>query len=318
MEPNFERKSGVSRILSESTEQQVAAAENYEATLHSQEFGPYERLPTPEEREVIEASLPIVHAFLTRHGGTPAQGISPANVHLLDPERLAPEDRSAMDRLNIGGLYDRERQAVFVLPDESLLTTAQRLVHELIHFHSFQSVHTVGSDAHTSPRRMGFSIFNAEMDKRYFRDLDEAVVEELTLRLDSEHFAEISLLRADIENRNHLRERSDAPRDVASVTTKRLEHSRWQTRIETWRYSKARERLRLLVSQIYQHDPKRFATEEDVFAVFAKATLTGKLLEVARLIEHTLGPGSFKALAHETMLATSRQLEEPDARTQPA
>jgi hypothetical protein len=316
MEPNPERKSGISRILSDSPEQEAAMAANFETVLRSQEFGSYERLPTPQERAVIEALLPMVREFVESQGGTSVPGITSANIHLLDPERLAPEDREAIDRLNIGGLYDRDRQAVFVLPDDSLLTTAQRLAHELMHFHSFQSVHSTGPDANASPRRMGLSIFDAPLEKRYFRDLDEAIVEELTMRLDSQSFAGLSPLRADIGHRNQLRERLDAPRDVASVTTRQLQDGRWQTRIETWRYGNARERLHSLVAQLYKRNSGRFATEEDVFRLFVKATLTGQLLEIARLIERTLGPGSFAALARETMVTNPTEPEEPERRAQ--
>jgi len=301
MEANPERKSGVSRVVSESPEREAALSKRFEDALRTQEIGSFERSPTPEERAVIVQLIPAVAQFVEKYGGTPVEGISAANVHILDPDRLAPEDREAIDRMNIGGLYDRERQAIFIVPDDSLLTTAQRIAHELIHFHSFQSVHDEGPEGQPSPRRIGFSAFDRSMTTRYFRDLDEAIVEELALRLDDQCFKEFEVLTSDLTRRERLRSSTRAPREIAAVTDQQLPDGAWQTRLESWRYSRPRARLGALLKSICDRDRGRFRDPEAVFEVFARAVFTGRLLEVARLVDDTFGKGFFAALARETM-----------------
>ncbi len=301
MEPNPERKSGVSRVLSESPEREAALSKRFEDALRTQEFGSFERSPTPEEGAVIVQLIPAVAEFVEKYGGTPVDSISAANIHLLDPDRLAPEDREAIDRMNIGGVYDRERQAVFIAPADSLLTTAQRIAHELLHFHSYQSVHDEGPEGRPSPRRIGFGAFDKSMTTRYFRDLDEAIVEELVLRLDDQCFKKFEALTSALTRRERFRLTTRAPREIAAVTDQQLPDGTWQTRLESWRYSRPRAQLGTLLKDICDRNRGRFSDPEAVFEVFARAVFTGRLLELARLVEDTFGKGSFATLAKETM-----------------
>jgi hypothetical protein len=51
-----------------------------------------------------------------------------------------------------------------------------------------------------------------------------------------------------------------------------------------------------LLNQLFVKNKDTFDSEEQIFNLFAKATLTGKLLPVARLIEKTFGKGSFRIM----------------------
>ena len=55
------------------------------------------------------------------------------------------------------------------------------------------------------------------------------------------------------------------------------------------------KRFNLLLEEICKKNPE-FSSTDQVFDIFAKAVMTGKLLKVARLIEKTFGMGSFREI----------------------
>jgi len=56
-----------------------------------------------------------------------------------------------------------------------------------------------------------------------------------------------------------------------------------------------------VISEIYQRNKGEFGSEEEIFKTFAKAVLTGRLMELARLIDNTYGKGSFRKLGISSM-----------------
>jgi hypothetical protein len=201
---------------------------------------------------------------------------------------------------------------VIVLPEkDSLLTTAQRIVHEVVHVESFLSFTAdarpqLGQPEKTilHPRRIGLGVFNDEQTKRFFRDLDEAIIEELTVRFDARHFSAIPALAPEIERRAEFREtaKSDQPNEIAAVVSKRLPDGRWKTTAQSWRYESERQVLQDLIAKLYSANRDQFVSEEAVFILFAKAVFTGRLLDVGRLVTKTFGGAAFRKLGEETML----------------
>jgi hypothetical protein len=316
VEQNPEKQSGIERVLKISPEEEATLLEHFERTLRNQGIGSHEKEKGAEELEIINGILGRISDFARGYGGKAVRGLTPANIHLIDTAKLSPDDKAAIQRADVGAIYDFRTQSAIVLPEkDSRLITAQRIVHELIHLHAFTSLEaekepssesssllTVqGKELH--PRRIGFGVFDATHTKRYFRDLDEAIIEELSSRFDARYFAEIPALASELERRETMRKKvkRDA-REIAAVVSKQSGDDQWKTSIEAWRYGTQRERLRSLVHQIYEAHRDEFASEEDVFAVFAKAVMTGRLLETARLIEKTFGKGSFARLGRETMI----------------
>ncbi len=78
---------------------------------------------------------------------------------------------------------------------------------------------------------------------------------------------------------------------------------RWKIVVHEWRYGTERQRLKELIATLYEANKTLFKNEEDVFAYFAKAVFTGRLLDIARLVEKTLGKGAIRTLGEQTRLA---------------
>jgi len=203
---------------------------------------------------------------------------------------------------------------MIVLPDkDSLLTTAQRTVHEVLHMESFLSFTAEAGSAVGQPektvlyiRRIGLGVFNSEQTERFFRDLDEAMIEELSARFDAHYLSKIPALASDVERRADFREtvKPDGEDEIAAVVSVQLPDGRWKTTAQSWRYESERQVLRNLIAKLHMANPGQFDSEDAVFNLIAKAVLTGKLLELGRLVEKTLGEGAFRKLGEETMLAS--------------
>jgi len=127
-------------------------------------------------------------------------------------------------------------------------------------------------------RRGGITI--ASYDKKqqlypshiYFEGLNEAIIEELTIRFGQGNFELIPELQRELIDKN------------------------------TYGYSEERKKLKEIIEKIYEtnKDLEHFNSSEDVFYIFAKAVMSGKTLKIARLIEKTYGKGSFRKLGEET------------------
>jgi hypothetical protein len=300
MESLFNREAGPTRIVGASPEQEKALLETFSDKVRKQREAYCERPKTPEERQLIDVIVRYLSEFLARYDCPPVVSLTADAVHMIDPARLSSADRSDLGKLDVAGFYDVREQAVFVLPGEDRLTTAQRISHELLHFNSFAAFGRAESGAALPLRRIGFGVFDRAGTKRYFRDMDEAIIEELVIRFDQHYFSRIGLLSNEIQRRDELRMRLPSAVGIAAVHTSQTDEARWQTTIERYRYAPQRAALKELIQEIFERNRHDFESKEDVFRLFVRGSLTGRLLEIARLIERAFGKGSFRALAEGT------------------
>lgn len=314
-----ERESGIERVIGASSEKESAILRSFRGILRHQRFEEYERKKTPEETMIIDAVLRHLPEFVAQYGGTPVADIPPEVVHILDEGKLTEEERVELAEKGTAGGYLLHRQQAVVVPHQhSRLKTAERITHELMHLESFASFDlpssmegmrtekqrgpgiTVGK-SELFPRRIGLSVFDETHGTRFFRDLDEAVIEELTIRFDQKYFAGIPALQEEIAAREAFKEDMDGDtRDILSCITQQEDDGTWTTTVHEYAYSQFREALWSLIDQIYERNRDQFESREEIFAVFARAVLTGRLLDLGRLIEKSLGKGPFRMLGQRT------------------
>ena len=72
-------------------------------------------------------------------------------------------------------------------------------------------------------------------------------------------------------------------------------------------YHDERQQFNALVDELFERNKEDFESREQVFNLFAEATMTGKLLPIARLIEKTFGKGSFKMIGEKSADKTEIQ-----------
>lgn len=294
-EIKWERKSGLVRIvgLKEDKEQEALALSGF-LFDQEQEQKEGELEKTLEQRMVIDFINQELPKFLERYGGQPLV-VSEDKIHIL-PEQYFGE--------NVGGHYYAALQSIWfnAAKTKPNLAFAKGLVHELLHLNSFQSVEATekeGRPKFVRPRREGFKIFKTgDTKEAHFTNIDEAIVEELTKRFCREMLKNLPVLRKDLSEVGEVEE-IDLIRQIGEVAYISFTEQDGQAKavLHFYSYPEERRQLKKLTAELYEKNQPEFKSEEEVFDLFVKAVLTGRLLPVARLVEKTYGKGSFRQLS---------------------
>lgn len=257
----------------------------------------FEREKTEREVEIIEGILEKFPEFLKEYS-IEALPLTRNNIHVADEASLTEEQRSKFGiPEKTGGFYMEGKQGIVAFSSEDDLGFAERVAHESIHANSFVSINATREG--TSLRRIGFAATNEE-GRRYFNELNEAITEELTKRFAKKYSQEIPALSEVARKRdNFIDEHPDSGDDIMSVVTQRRSDGLWETVIRGYKYPKEREAMSALVEELYEKNKGTFASQEEVFRIFVDAAFSGNLMKCARLIEGTLGKGTFQKLAEK-------------------
>ncbi len=198
---------------------------------------------------------------------------------------------------------------------------AQDLVHEMLHFNSFVSLqktlddknpenlhlskvgsgHSEDDNLSLAVRRVGFRIYVD--DKEVFHDIDEAVITELTMRFDQAHFSQFPGLESELKLRDDAvgtgLDKTKYQSMIANVQERKI-GTKIEVSLGTHPYGNERGLLNKLIDDIFLKNQSDFSSREEVFSLFATASMSGNLLPVARLVEKTFGKGSFRVIGEET------------------
>lgn len=302
------RESSVSRVVK--TEDEEMFLQVFKDMFEKQQLFD---LPEKEKalffQELVKNINGYMGEFITKYGATPID-VEDKHIHFIDRSKGGESMAKKIDKIRASGVrasFMPRGQGVFILEydEDKKLELATILVHEMLHFNSFFSYEKSEDFADKRPmdvpiciqtqdveknillriRRGGLRVFTKEKDM-YFKYLDEAVIEELAIRFSEKYFPQIHILSKELEKEKQLYH-------LLSSETQRKPISRYT-------YSEERENLNDLVDDIYKKNKDSFESREDVFNVFAKAVLTGRLLPPARLMEKTYGKGSFRVLGKRT------------------
>lgn len=276
-----------------------------------------EREKTSEEIEIIEEILRAMPHFIRTYEGSPLN-LSHKYIHIVDPGQLNEKQKIAIGKRGgeegwvIGG------KTIAMLSRDTLLHEARIMVHELLHLHQFNSFKVKQGEKGFKigrltlvPQQLGMAIYNKNKQVQYFRGIDEAVIEELTMRFDRKYFSNFAPLKKAFEAREETEKRLgghpyEEAGEVAEVKTEQKEDGLWETKLTPYAYPKERKILRAAIEKIFSKNRDEHGSREEVFALFAKAVLTGRLLELARIVEQSLGKGAFRKLAEETAIKASQ------------
>lgn len=269
------RESAVSKVVGGDTKDERATQEFFRHVFEHQPIAMWERPKTTEEMELIKEINQRLKDFVKKYGGEWIE-VKPENVHIIAPEKLNEVQKQEAAQARWGAYYDSDKQGVVVFANHNL---DQRLLHEMLHLNSFSSFDlsrkTKGDRG--AERRSGLEV-TVDIDKKdvetgreiFFSELNEAVIAELQVRFTKKNWPGLF----------------ECP------------------------YKEERVVLRALIKEIYKKNRKDFKSEEDIFKLFANATIGGQLLPLARAIEKTYGQGSFRYLGDLTKSRNSMGLDE--------
>lgn len=296
------RESAIQRIVNLAENEEKDTLEETREIFQNPEKLPIEREKTGKETQIIQNILAKLDEFLHE------QGIEPLNltldhIHIVDEASLSIEQKKTFGiPEESGGFYMEGRQGIVVFGSENNLTFAERVAHECVHSNSFVSF--TAQDDKFALRRIGLTVLD-ENGKRYLHNLNEGLTEELTRRFDKKYFGKMPSLSDAVKEREEFiaSVKSENPNsdtdEISSVRTMQMPNGEWKTIIKEYVYPAERKEFLSLINTIYDKNKTEFTSPEDVFQLFVKAAFTGRMLDIARLVENTSGKGSFRQLAEK-------------------
>lgn len=318
------RESGIARVIAEPDDEK-AALEYFKRLFDNPETQAHLELPkTPELVEAYEEINHYLQSFIKKYGGR-ALNLRPEHLHLIDLSKVTPEQAELLIRHPIDGRYIAAEQAMYIfLKDQKdpRLKLIEGIVHEMLHFQVFDSfelsieegsnpaidtIEDIGlrsiSDDSTAVlrrRRAGLSILSKTKGKTYLREMEEALISELIKRFARQYYHKIKYLAKELEQKREFVEQmplmeQPAYREETSYVEKVQQDSDGSTTfaVTNFAYPEERGKLQKLIEDIYQKKYPAFTTREEIFEIFARASVTGRLLPLARLFEKTYGRHGF-------------------------
>ncbi|KKQ33875.1 MAG: hypothetical protein US48_C0008G0014 [Candidatus Levybacteria bacterium GW2011_GWA2_37_36] len=212
------------------------------------ELSQLERQKTPEEEEMIRSILTKMPDFIRHYGGTPVD-IKTDHIHILDKSRMSEEMKRDVEKDGKGGLWSPLTQNIMIFDMGTPIENAESIIHEILHFNSFQSFQL--NKGRLFERRSGFTVASIKkLGTTFFRTINEETIRRLSKKFSGELFGTATIIP-----------------DKNEATSESVFYE--------------------LTERIHELNKVKFNSEEDVFSIFARATVTGKLLPVARLVNTT-------------------------------
>lgn len=318
--PPHQKESGINRIVGFEPEKEEEFLQYFKNKFDTNYSQSKEKEKTPEERQMIQKINIGMKDFLAQYG-VDAIEIPSENVHILDKTKLTETELKKIQEQfgTENGFYSALKQAVVIMKDydASKLSFLQTLVHEMLHlqgFYSYQKTSPQAADltlkkkdesASINIRRSGFSIGTTDGKRLLFHKLNESVITELEIRFEKIYMTKWLELEEELNARDEyvrqVAERDHVPIEkvrqvVAGIKGDMSTGYKWVS----YPYHEERQRFNSLIDELYEKNKDDFASREQVFKLFADATLTGRLLPIARLVEKSFGKGSFRMIGERS------------------
>lgn len=314
------KESGINRVVGFESDKEKEFLQYFKNKFEINSLDSKEKEKTSEQEKLIERINGKMRDFLTQYG-VEAVKIPMDNVHILDKTKFTDEEMEKIKKQfdTENGFYSGIKQGVAIMKDYdvSKLSFLQTLVHEMLHlqgFYSYQKSEQEAADltlrnedesASINIRRSGFSIGTNDGKRLLFHKLNESVITELEIRFERACMVEWPELATELKARDEYIEqiarRDNVPvervrQTVAGVKGTESTGHKWVS----YPYHEERQQFNSLVDELFEKNKNDFESKEEVFRLFAEATMAGKLLPVARLIEKTFGKGSFRRVGEKS------------------
>jgi len=303
-----ELEPAISRVVGGEPEQRLAAYFEYKRRMNNQSsktiegkpFEKFEREKTEEELSLVKNIIEKMEDFVRSYGKEPVK-VKPKHIHFLEEESFRKEYPDG------AAFYFAPQQTVGVVDSGSHFINALRISHELLHFNSFQSVE-IDKNSKANFRRSGLGTKVTGEQEEFFTQINEAMIEELTIRFERQYFDSIPQVKPEADFKRKyveaLLERYPETRentlDLSYFRRRKNEQGKNILQFNVYTYEESRHNLRGLINDVFVKNADRFKSTEEVFNLFADAVLNGRLLPLARLLEETYGKGYFRELGDMT------------------
>lgn len=277
-------------------EEKEQILEEYAEKFDNQEFEVIkgkERQKTPEEIELIDVANRLTDEVRTKYG-LESFPIPKENVHIIKKNEY-PKGRAP-------AVYSQHHQAIVICEAPASIAFMNKTLHEMIHMKSYNALQvTTGKDSKLDVYRMGLGVKTRDGGYLYLNDLNEAVTEEIGIRLLGK-LREHPLIKKDIEyTRAFVRDRREelTQRGKDLITQDTFYVSADEDGIFLTQFGRTKERaiLGALIEKIFDVNSDQFKDKEEIFDIFSRAMITGHILQVGKLIDHSFGEGTLRKIA---------------------
>lgn len=318
--PLNQKESGINRVIGYESEKEKEFLQYFKDKFENNTVSSEEKEKTTEQQELIERINFEMKDFLAQYG-IKAIEIPSNNVHLLDKTKFTEAELERIQEQfgTENGFYSALTQGVVILKDydASKLSFLQTLVHEILHlqgFYSYQKSSQENADltlrnkdesVSINIRRSGFSIGTTDGKRLLFHKLNESVITELEIRFEKNYMTQWPELEEELDARDNYIEqvvtRDRVPIEVMRQTVAGIKGDeatgyKWVS----YPYHKERQQFNSLIDELFARNKHDFVSREQIFNLFADATLTGRLLPIVRLIEKSFGKGSFRTIGERS------------------
>ena len=283
---SFDRMVGVSKEEEEYL--QKKARERFEDQSFEELEGK-EQPKTPEEGRIIKLANSLTDRIREKYG-LEGFDIPKDNIHVIDSKQW-------VGRIKTGGLYSPSKQAIYIRDDLAYMVFSRSLTHELLHFKSYNALQKRIGEEKFSIYRMGLITESRKDETFYFDKLTEAVTEELAKKYISEIWTD-PVFEDELKETKRLKEKYPEYDDEDMYWLGEFEGENGEKIIkhETFAYKEERKDLLLGIEKLFKENSNRFQSKEEVWDIFFKAMLDGKLISLGKLIDKTFGKGSFRKM----------------------
>ena len=263
----------------------------------------YEREKTPEEIKIIDLANQKTNKLREKFG-LPELSIPLENIYVIPREAPWPRD------IEYDNYYIQISQNIIIREArvrklrDSKTIFAERVIHEMIHFKSYKSLKTLENLSAVGAYRIGLHTYKRKnSSESYFNNINEAIVEELTIRLLKE-LEEHPLFRDETIQTKKLKkllakEKSDEGKYLIKGDELYINFDQGKSILSSAYFANEKERevLNILIEKTFQKNKNKFKNKEEVFSIFVEATITGKMIFLGNLVDKTFGRGVFRKIA---------------------
>jgi len=262
----------------------------------------YEKEKTPGELEIIDIVNKKTNELRKKFGFTDLS-IPPKNIYIIPYNAPWPKEaEGSSSYYSPIGQFIVIREAESDIARSSKTVLAWKILHEMIHFKSYNSLKQL-EDSSFDGHIVGLGSSDGDNDESFLSGLNEAVTEELTTRI-MDKLKDHPRFKKEMELTNELKKRLS---DIKTADGEPLlsgeeffiglNKDNKKIYLEYKELAEEREALNELIEKIFKKNPDKFKDREEVFNLFVKAVVTGDTVSLSQLIDNTFGKDTFKKLS---------------------
>lgn len=246
-----------------------------------------EREKTQEELQIIDLANKYTNDILQKYDLVTFD-IPANNIHVV-------RENNKFD----SALYNSVMQTIVIKEQRAKIAFMKKVVHEMLHFKSYSALQITSNHMKLEEYRVGLVIHSRDGKELYLKNLNEAITEEMTKRIIKKVAEEPFFIQETNRTKEILNKypnattASNEPLFDEDTFCVQMKDGTNIINAENFTKNEERKILQTLLDKLFIQNKKYFESPEDVFEMFSRAMMTGNIMPIGKLINHTFGNGTF-------------------------